>query len=95
MKKLIALTALVGLMAVGCASRENRGGAYDQSNPQYGSGSSSSMNTAPGDNTGTSDINNNNASQPGTTGNNSDTNTNGSTPNSSSNPSSTPNTTSH
>ena len=45
MKKLIAVTAMAGLLAVGCASKENRGGSYDQSNPSYGTGTSSSTGT--------------------------------------------------
>ena len=54
MKKLIALLALGGLIAAGCASKENRGGSYDnQSNPNFGNGSSS-MSTTPNNNTGTS-----------------------------------------
>jgi hypothetical protein len=38
MKKLIAITALAGLIAVGCASREkNRGGTFDTSTQGSGS----------------------------------------------------------
>ena len=43
MKKLIALTAMAGLLAAGCASQENRGGSYDdQTAPGYGNGTSNS-----------------------------------------------------
>src|SRR5690242_13049481 len=69
MKKLIALTALVGLMAVGCASRENRGGAYgnQQSNLDYGTGASGTMSTTP------SDQNNDSATTPNNSGSTSGT----------------------
>jgi hypothetical protein len=66
MKKLIALTAFAGLLAVGCASHENRGGTYEnpQANPNYGTGTSGTgtMSTTP------SGQNNNSATTPSTSG---------------------------
>src|SRR5689334_18519431 len=71
MKKLIALMALAGLLAAGCASRENRGGTYEnpQANPSYGTGTSGTgtMNTTP------SEQNNNSATTPSNSGSTSGT----------------------
>ena len=73
MKKLIILTALGSLLAAGCATRENRGGAEDnQINPDTGTGySRTNMNSSP-----------NSATSPNTSGNGANQNNNGTTPDS-------------
>jgi hypothetical protein len=86
MKKLIALMALAGLVAAGCASKENQGGSLDnQSNPNYGTGTnnpSENVSPSPNSNTGTSgSLNNSNPNSNNTSGDRS-------TPNSGNNPSS-------
>ena len=70
MKKLIALTALAGLVAAGCASHENSGGTYDN---QYSTTSSSgTMSTTPANNSATSStVPTNNSGTSGTLNNNS------------------------
>src|SRR5262249_34935640 len=84
MKKLIALTALAGLVAAGCASKENRGGSFDNQS-DYGTGTN--MTTSP--NTASGSLNRDTANSPNTgTGNSAGTTTEQSTPNSSNNSSS-------
>ena len=40
MNKLIAIMALTGLLAAGCASKTNQGGTYNENNPSYGTSKS-------------------------------------------------------
>lgn len=56
MKKLIVISALMGLVAAGCASRENQGGtSSSQNTPNYGTGTSD-MGTSGTSNTQNSDL---------------------------------------
>jgi hypothetical protein len=97
MKKLIAFTALAGLIAAGCASPENRGGSVDShANPAYGTVSSYGTNkTTSPSSTGSASgsVNSDTANSP--SGVKPTGTTDQSTPNPSNNPSSNPNSSSN